>query len=167
MDKPVLPMSILMLAITVHQFNARKNPDWSGVNPTSCRSAIVRLKRQAPKEWVIECKQNTMHITMHDQLKDSKGKILTNIKDIKKFIYNRLANYIVFISKNSFVESLKNVEMITIWIKTPSLEVVSYVRGSSLATMSEITSQKELAARFKEWIKTREIIPPTGKRSST
>lgn len=157
MDKPVLPASILMLAVTFYYFNNNKNPDWSGVNPTSCRSAIVPLKKRAPKHWKIQCTQNKLLIEVVEIPREKESFTFKDINEKRKFIYNRMANYIVYISQNTFLESMKNVEMVTLQIRLDGLDVFSYIRGEHVSLLAGIKSQKILVRRFKEWIKTREV----------
>lgn len=150
MKKPMIPFLILLVIIGLYEFNAKKNKNWSGVIPTSCKSAIVRLKRQAPKDWNIDCQINKMLINIKEV--DSSKKML----DQQKYLYNRLANYIVFTSNNSFIDSLENVEMISFKLDSPTLEINAYIRGKSLAKISKIKSKKILASKLKEWVKIRE-----------
>ena len=157
LQHPILSIGILFMIIFI--FFLRDNgffkSHYDSLTPTSCKSAIVMLKKRMPKNWKVKCEKNYLSVLIHSPL------VQKNYIEQKLFraaVYRELANGLMFISRNSLHESLERVFWISIHFKTKDMEIAARTKGEHLAQFRNMKDQKIIAEHLQATVEVKEKI---------
>ncbi len=123
---------ILIVYIFFSQLKKHNIFPSSGTKATSCKSAIVMLKKRSPKSWKIRCKKNHLIVEVPTKLKK------------KEAIYREMANNLTFISKNCLNESLERTNSVLLVMKNKSTHIKSLIAGKYIAKMASLKETSKI-----------------------
>ena len=144
MKNPILAIGIIMVSILLFELSRR------GILPlmsdkiiaTSCKSALVMLKKRAPDTWKLECKNNNMTVTVHSQLDANKY-------PLPKTLYRQLANNLQFIAQNSLSESLERTLIIRVHVIHPQMQINAITEGKDLIRLAALKRPEFITQHLK------------------
>lgn len=155
MKNPVLMIGILMMIIFI--LNTKRMGffnDNDRFNPTSCKSAIVMLQRRAPDYYKVECQKNDMVVRVK---RLDNGKMPEGEKGRKKLFYMELANHLTFIARNSYTDSLQNVDHISLIFDVGDYKINTFTKGIDISRLSSLTDVGMISLHLRNTVKIQEI----------
>ncbi len=153
LNKPILAIGILLFTVFMLDLSRRgvlfKNPKYIA---TSCKSAIVMLKKRSPDTWAIDCEKDVLVVQIESNLKTP------DPKNLQPALYRELANNIIFISKNSLNESLERTPMVRIKMRHPKYDLNALAEGKYIAKLATMNRPEFIAEQLKNFVST-QIVP--------
>lgn len=153
LKNPILMIGVLLMIIFI--FDLRKKGIFFGrehLKPTFCKGAIIEFEKKAPKGWDIECRDNNLHVEVESVLKPG-----TKKENIKKEMYNELANNLMHLSKRTKQDSLGRTFQVLLKLESKTLDLVAITEGKYLAKMAMIQEPKNLLQHIQKTVQVKEI----------
>ncbi len=158
MDKPVLTIGVIFFALFVYDLNRRGYLDSfkNRFQPTSCFITLKALEKKLPKEAVASCDEN--HLIVDWKLEMGDFVRLEKPEMILAANYRELANNLTFIAKNSPVDLLAGVSVVTVNQEGKDFILSAVSEGRYLVKLSELKSPELIAEHLKNTVKVKESV---------
>jgi hypothetical protein len=156
MKNPLLMIGILFMAIFLMNLSGNNIfSRQSKIKATSCNATLVMLNKRIPATWKTVCNDNNLEITINSSSLVEK---LSDINKIRPLFYRELANNLIFISKNSPIDSLERVFMVTLKMDSSKFKLSSVTEGKYLIRLRTLKSPKFIAEHLKSTVQTQELL---------
>ncbi|MDD0853859.1 hypothetical protein HBN50_12175 [Halobacteriovorax sp. GB3] len=157
MKNPVLMVGILLMFIFLSSLREKGifSSRTEKLTPTSCKATLVMLEKRIPGSWTTKCFKNNMQILINSTVDISKLK--NGEKDLKAALYRDFANDLVFIAKNSPVDTLERTDAITIRVEHDLLRINAATMGKDLIKLSTMKSNRFIKDHLKATVKIQEV----------
>lgn len=151
-QRPVLSASVIIFLLIVYEIRRKGGMNRDNLNPTSCRSASVMLKKRMPADWDLQCQGNDLLVTISE--KGESGQTTIG----RALLYRKLAAHLVFISKNSLEESLERTHKVKIHLKASHLSIHAVTEGKYVSPMAYLDVSK-LTVQLRKHVRVKETFP--------
>ena len=140
LKNPILIIGILFFVIFIYDLRSRKGYffDREELKANSCRSSLVKLNKRIPKTWEASCEKDNIFIEIKSEANNKK----IEEKNLKSFLYRELANSLIFIAENAFLDSLEKVMIVRIKLISNDLVLNAITEGKYLVKFKTIKEKK-------------------------
>ena len=158
MKNPVLVIGILFMAIFLMEANRR---GYLGKReklvPSSCSAVRRKLDKHVPANWKSDCIGTDFnHLKVEvDYVLEEK----TPIKDeqLKPILYREVANYLIYIAKNSPDDNLERTRQVQLLLNHKRLSINALTEGKFVVKLATLTDKALIAQHFKTTVQVQEI----------
>jgi hypothetical protein len=154
MKNPVLIMGILMMGLFLNSLRTGSNKIFINrkIEAYSCTAVVVKLERNVPATWSLNCNKNNLEVYI------KYDKVFKQVIHVKPFLYRELANNMTQIAKNSPYETLERVNIITLKIENPQMEINAVTEGKFIVKLANFKTNKFLSEHLKATVQVQEKI---------
>ena len=158
MKNPVLIIGILFMAIFLMEANRR---GYLGKReklvPSSCRAVRVKLDKRIPANWKTECTGSDFdHLRVEvDYVLEEKTPVTQ--EKLRPILYRELANYLIFIAKNSPQDNLERTRQVQLILNHKRLSINALSEGQFVVKLSTLSDKSLIAQHFKTTVQVQEI----------
>lgn len=159
MKKPVLMIGLLMMIIFIYDLRNRGilfDRD-DRLKTTSCTATLVMLNKRTPATWRNECEGNNLAVTIDINLESKKIDTQDDTK-VKTYMFRELANDLVFIAKNSPVDSLERVFMVRVKLQSERMDIDALSEGKYINKLRTLTNRRFIAEHLQNTVKIKETM---------
>lgn len=161
MKHPILMIGILFMFIFLYGLHRRgyfaeyRNK----LNPTSCRAAMVKLKRlqkeaKLDKDWSLTCDGNNLSVESYLKIPET---VNTQVQ-IKSALYKELANTIIRISKAAPGDNLERIDMVRMRLDSQHFTINGLTTGRQMVKFRTIKTPQLIAEHLKATVQIQEVV---------
>lgn len=158
MKNPMLMIGILLMVIFLGGLGdksifSRKEK----LTPTSCKAVLIMLNKRIPATWTTDCEQNNLkiHILANVELKSEEEQ--KRDQELRAVLFRELANNLVFVAKNSPIDSLERTDAITMSIQAGNRKINAASFGRHVIKLNTMKSQKFIKEHLQATVKVQEV----------
>lgn len=155
MQKPVLAIGILMMALFLFQVSREKK--WGlfhndKLMATSCKAIIVRLEKNVPANWKVFCEGNNLAVEI-DELAVPAG-----AANIRSLMYRQLANHMSFVARNSHTDILEKVFLVRFRLTHPKMVINAVTEGKFIVKLATLETPEHIMTHLQSTVQVKEDI---------
>ncbi|MCB9091751.1 MAG: hypothetical protein H6621_03520 [Halobacteriovoraceae bacterium] len=157
-SNPMLVIGILFMAIFIFQLRDKGLFQTDRFQTYSCNTVRNVLKKNIPNFWKIDCLKNNLSIVI-DHMRSPYLNQIDGIVDqdqVRSFVYKDLANNLSLIAKNSPTEVLERVDIVTIRVLLPQLELNAISEGRDITPLATLENKDHIANQLHETVQVQE-----------
>ncbi|GAB4009973.1 MAG: hypothetical protein Fur0010_01660 [Bdellovibrio sp.] len=158
MKNPVLMIGILFMAIFLMEANRRGHlGKREKMVPSSCRAVRIMLDKRIPANFKTECigsDFNHLKVEVDYQLQEKEP---TPMEKLRPILYREVANYLIFIAKNSPSDNLERTREVQLTLNHKNISINAMSEGQYLAKLSTLTDKQLIAQHMKTTVLVQEI----------
>jgi len=121
---------------------------------TACIAGLVKLEKKVEKNWKTECVENNLKVNIFVETPVT----LNDLNKKRAYFFRELANYLVFISKNTPEANLENIKSIHVVFSSKDFSVEALTRGSSLVKLNTLKSPEAIREHLKNTVQVKETV---------
>ena len=108
------------------------------------------LDRRIPSNWATKCDNNNLSIAITPTKK-------VEAKNLKAYLYRELANSMIYIAKNSPVDGLERVLIVSIEMHSKELQINAITEGKDIVKFSTIRDRNLVLDHMRSTVNVKEI----------
>ena len=154
MKNPILIMGILMMGLFLNSLRTGSSKIFlsNDHQAHSCTAVVIKLEKNIPATWSLNCNDNNLEVFI------KYDKVFKEVIHVKPFLYRELANNMTQIAKNSPYETLERVNIITLRIENPQMEINAVTEGKFIVKLANLKTNKFLSEHLKATVQVQEKI---------